>query len=873
MIEVISPTIVTRPGNTPWPLAAFKLGLGLLGKFPKYSLTDILTSTRYMQYRASPLAAPLGVMVPVQGNVALTAGDVLSYGRGTQINGNNYDTESTNQGTEFAYYEPLYIGADGKLHQITETLSKSAADTLIFTPLSSTGSAPSVATATTLLGKLLIATRFDADNYVKGTAYEDLTVNGTNTAGTNVALTSSTPSSTMYLWSGVGGVNAGHLGYFRWKFDDVWSDANLALVYGGGTVVSPDRVMPNPECLKAMWAPGLRAASGSFTGARTAEGAFWNWRPYVAGASNNPDGTWVVNGRFEAALGAEWVASANAVLALNTTAAYLVGMSDTSVLSITNTGATNQTASQTITAAAGTTFYFSGWAAKVDSTSGDIAVYSGTAATGTLLLSTAVASTTPATASGVVTVATGDTFLTIVLTATGADGTIARFDNVGAWLSKVVNGEMEGTYAKTGAALHTSTAATTTYDATHVYDATAWTLTNAVAGMIVEGDGGKCGFITVVGADQLTVDAWVGGTPTNGQAANVYSALTPGWTLDTALGYRTTGATGTYAQGLIRATAAGNCSQTILTTSGQWYFVFAKAKRISGSGSYYIQAGSNIGTLAGSATWVTTSLAFRATGATTIIYATVTGASTVVEFDDFAVIPLSPITFTATPATDANSQESNGVNQNGGDTLTIPATGNLPAPVVLGTTASLAGYFDTLDTSAFVDGPLGTALQAYPDGSVLEFFDGTYYAIARKGAAGTAEALSGTELLTGFTNNGTYPFATFTTAGLNISDVQNTAAQFGAGASNSFAQTSGALYKLTLTGAITSGSLRVKVASNVLLTGSPVYLNAALAVGANANYWTATAGTASDGGVRKGRQEALVRGGWRGRGVLGSGAA
>lgn len=77
---------------------------------------------------------------------------------------------------------------------------------------------------------------------------------------------------------------------------------------------------------------------------------------------------------------------------------------------------------------------------------------------------------------------------------------------------------------KTGAALTTSTAATTTYDATNVYDATAWTLTSAAVGKIVEASGGSYGVISAVLTNRLTVLSWVGGTPPNGQESKVYAA-------------------------------------------------------------------------------------------------------------------------------------------------------------------------------------------------------------------------------------------------------------------------------------------------------------------------------------------------------------
>jgi hypothetical protein len=87
-----------------------------------------------------------------------------------------------------------------------------------------------------------------------------------------------------------------------------------------------------------------------------------------------------------------------------------------------------------------------------------------------------------------------------------------------------------------------------------------------------------------------------------------------------------------------------------------------------------------------------------------------------------------------------------GLTISGAVTCTVPGAGVLPAPVVLYSDAVAKAYnFDTTATNAFVDGANAAALGNYP-GEVVEFFDGTNYALARIGAKGTGETLD-TELL------------------------------------------------------------------------------------------------------------------------------
>ena len=412
------------------------------------------TFTPAMQYRPSPLAAPLAVMVPVQARPDLVKGDVLSYSRGAQISGNNYENANTNQGTIGTLYEPLYRADDGKNHYISiggsgyDIIKGLTSHIISYCKSAETGFAQTGVISTALLDRELLISRFDADNPVSGTSYLDLWLNGSQSLGSTTAQTPVAPDATAYLGSGnSAGVSAGHLIYARWEVDYPMSAAEITALGTGTSPVSPDRVILHPEHIKFLWVPGARAASGSFTGSLTNEACSWDRKPY--NSSTNPNGNAIINGDYETALGAEWTASANATLARNTDAAGLAGLFDTAYLSVTNNGATNQYAYQSVLSlTAGSTWSFSGWAKNSTATNATLTVYSGVAGALTTVVFTAVnASTTAAKLSGVVQVQAGHNSLTVVCQAVGASTQVAFFDNILLTPNLAVNGGMEGTYA------------------------------------------------------------------------------------------------------------------------------------------------------------------------------------------------------------------------------------------------------------------------------------------------------------------------------------------------------------------------------------------------------------------------------------------
>ncbi len=76
------------------------------------------TSTDANQFKASGYldTGKLGQAVSMYGNAAGTAGSTLTFNRGLQISGNNYEHINTNQGTISFWVKPNWNSNDGVSH-------------------------------------------------------------------------------------------------------------------------------------------------------------------------------------------------------------------------------------------------------------------------------------------------------------------------------------------------------------------------------------------------------------------------------------------------------------------------------------------------------------------------------------------------------------------------------------------------------------------------------------------------------------------------------------------------------------------------------------------------------------------------------------
>ncbi|MEI8233034.1 MAG: LamG domain-containing protein, partial [bacterium] len=101
----------------PSPVTAYKGQWGL----------DETTSTDTNQFKASGYldTGKLGQAVSMYGNAAGTAGSTLTFNRGAQISGNNYEHINTNQGTVSFWFKPLVNLNDNQYHFFLSSQSTS----------------------------------------------------------------------------------------------------------------------------------------------------------------------------------------------------------------------------------------------------------------------------------------------------------------------------------------------------------------------------------------------------------------------------------------------------------------------------------------------------------------------------------------------------------------------------------------------------------------------------------------------------------------------------------------------------------------------------------------------------------------------------
>lgn len=106
-------------------------------------------------------------------------------------------------------------------------------------------------------------------------------------------------------------------------------------------------------------------------------------------------------------------------------------------------------------------------------------------------------------------------------------------------------------------------------------------------------------------------------------------------------------------------------------------------------------------------------------------------------------------------------------------------------------------------------------------------------------AAGTGETY-GAEKITGFTNSGSFPFETFTTSGVDISEAINSTS-FGAGGSNNLSLSSGNLFLYTSAITINSGVLSaISIGQQDATIGSYILMGTSVTTGNKSIYVTTT---------------------------------
>ncbi|MEI6327511.1 MAG: LamG-like jellyroll fold domain-containing protein, partial [Candidatus Roizmanbacteria bacterium] len=188
----------------PSPVTAYKGQWGL----------DETTSTDTNQFKASGYldTGKLGQAVSVYGNAAGTAGSTLTFNRGAQIGGNNYEHFNSNQGTVSFWFKPSWNGNDGAAHSLFINYPDATHFIYIFKQttnnliqayyLDGTHTGIVTTSSTTLTAGTFYHVVFRwSVNTIDGTNYADIRVNNGTPTASATAYTGYTPSPASFVGS------------------------------------------------------------------------------------------------------------------------------------------------------------------------------------------------------------------------------------------------------------------------------------------------------------------------------------------------------------------------------------------------------------------------------------------------------------------------------------------------------------------------------------------------------------------------------------------------------------------------------------------------------------------------------------------------
>ncbi|MEI6327470.1 MAG: LamG domain-containing protein, partial [Candidatus Roizmanbacteria bacterium] len=412
---------------------------------------DETTSTDSNQFKASGYldTGKLGQAVSMYGNAAGTAGSTLTFNRGAQISGNNYEHINTNQGTISFWVKPSWNGNDGVQHNLFSD-GQGSQKFVIYTAGNSQLSAriPSnseinIAGAATInSGSWYLVTLQWSKNTVDGTNYGILYLNNSVVSQTTTAIVPQNPVSSYYIGSfPATGRPANALIDDFAVFDRVLSTAEITSLYNAGTGNEAGYVadsslkfyakMDGTGTLQPVTYNG--GASASKLTAKSTE---------LTGGTNL-----VADGNMEAAGVANWTLGSGISVAKQSANN---GSLDTQNITLNIAQNTTGYAYQDLTGlSAGANYYVSGMIMSgVYTPTTYLQIYSGTAGTpeNTLVFSRSVTAQIFSLVDGAIKVQAGDDRLRVKLyvDCTGKAGQCdGRFDNVIVTPNLLDNGGME----------------------------------------------------------------------------------------------------------------------------------------------------------------------------------------------------------------------------------------------------------------------------------------------------------------------------------------------------------------------------------------------------------------------------------------------
>ena len=208
---------------------------------------DETTTVQANQFKASGYldTGKLGQAVSMYGNAAGTAGSTLTFNRGAQISGNNYEHINTNQGTISLWFNPSWDGTGNTVqHDFFYSYGISVftwSNTSIGVNIAGAGDVFKNMTGVVTHGNwyhLLVS--WDADNAFSNGKYAVAYLNGTQMTSYNSLASPYTPyvpSQQSFIGSGnaTGNYHSQALIDDFAIFDRVLSTTEIAAIYGNGT--------------------------------------------------------------------------------------------------------------------------------------------------------------------------------------------------------------------------------------------------------------------------------------------------------------------------------------------------------------------------------------------------------------------------------------------------------------------------------------------------------------------------------------------------------------------------------------------------------------------------------------------------------------
>ncbi len=322
------------------------------------------TSTDANQFKPSGYldTGKLGQAVSMYGNAGGTTGSTLTYNRGLQISGNNYEHLNSNQGTVSFWIKPSWNGNDNLQHMMwigSNTYGpKIYKDTgNYFQARYSANQVVSYSISSWTAGTWYqVVFAWDQDNTIDGTNYARVWINGTAVAGNTNSGTAPTLDAISYIGSAnsIGSSPSNALIDDFSIYDRVLSTTEIASLYNAGSGNEAGYVAdPSLKFYAKMDGSGTLQPVTYNGGASASK--MTRASGELTGGTNI-----LLNGNMEAAAGGaptSWVLGGGATLA-DAESANIFADTRSQKISAVNAG---DGMTQTISVVAGTNYSFSGW--------------------------------------------------------------------------------------------------------------------------------------------------------------------------------------------------------------------------------------------------------------------------------------------------------------------------------------------------------------------------------------------------------------------------------------------------------------------------------------------------------------------------------